>query len=318
MKDNLTEKLTQKILESIPSNIKSTDYLMDILELGRESVYRRLKGDIAFTLKEIIILATNLSFSIDELIAEVKTDQATFGIVKKETHTSLQSFQAITEFYYDLMYELHEANNKYMEISMNQLFIFMVTDKENLFKFLCYRWIHQFEKVPLNYFLSEVKIQDKIKSICKKTQHYTKFIDTVIIIDPNIFLNLITEIRYFYDRKLISDEELRLLRDELKSLLNEMEILVQKGVNEMGTKIDIYISSFYIENNSAYNKHGNCSSMYLGIHSGSVIYSHDRQVCSIHKDWLNSLKKYSTLISNCNEKMQADFFNQQYKYLEEL
>lgn len=316
--NRIKEELIKKILECIPSNIKSIDYLMDILELGRESVYRRLKGDIPFTLKEVISLSANLGFSIDELVSEAKTDKATFALTSKDNLNAQQSFLSIHESYHDILQDLYQTRNSLLEISMSRAISFFVSDRDILHRFLYYKWIHQYEKVPLNYFLKDVTVPENVKNICRKTLFYTKHINTVIILEPNIFCNIFQEIKYFYQRGLISDEELRQLKDELKDLLQHMEKLVQNGENDIGTRMHIYVSSLHIGNNSMYIECDNQAFTLMGIHSGSSIYTKDKQICYMHKTWIDSLKKYATLISNSNEKMQADFFNQQYQHLEEL
>ena len=42
MNNNLNKSVLDKILNCIPENIKPVNYLMDILDLGKESAYRRL------------------------------------------------------------------------------------------------------------------------------------------------------------------------------------------------------------------------------------------------------------------------------------
>jgi len=316
--NKLKEKLIQKILECIPSNIKSIDYLMDILELGRESVYRRLKGDIPFTLKEVMSLSANLGFSVDELISEAKAELATFGITSKDSLNAQQSFHSIQESYHDVMHDLHQSANSSLEISMSRAISFLISDRDTLHKFFYYKWIHQYEKVPLNYYLADINVPENVKNICRKTLYYAKHINTVIIFEPAIFYNLFQEIKYFYQRKLISAEEMKLLKEELKDLLQYMEEIVQNGVNDTGVDVHMYVSSLHIGNNSMYIERGKQAFTFMGIHSGSSIYTKDKQICLMHKAWIDSLKKYSTLISNSNERMQADFFNQQYSYLEEL
>ncbi|MCC8146509.1 MAG: hypothetical protein LIO93_08760, partial [Bacteroidales bacterium] len=73
-----------------------------------------------------------------------------------------------------------------------------------------------------------------------------------------------------------------------------------------------------ISSNSTYVNSNNKESVYFYINSDSSIYSYDHKLCKIQKEWLESLKRYSILITESNQKMQVDFINRQYKYLEEL
>lgn len=53
-KDDISQKLISRILISIPDNINPVLYLMDLLDLSRESAYRRIRGEIPFTFWEIL------------------------------------------------------------------------------------------------------------------------------------------------------------------------------------------------------------------------------------------------------------------------
>jgi len=70
MEKSLNKKITETILKHIPRHIKPVPYLMSFLDLGRLSTYRRLKGEIPFTVDEILKLSKEFGFSIDKIISE--------------------------------------------------------------------------------------------------------------------------------------------------------------------------------------------------------------------------------------------------------
>jgi hypothetical protein len=59
---NRKDALTTKILDSIPKNIKPIEYLIKILDISKESAYRRLRGEIPFTFEEMSKLSLDLDF----------------------------------------------------------------------------------------------------------------------------------------------------------------------------------------------------------------------------------------------------------------
>ena len=317
MENKTKSILIKKILESIPYNIKSTNYLMDILELGRESVYRRLKGDIAFTLDEIITLSTNLGFSIDEIIAETKSDKVIFGISSNVNLSDKETYH-FNDFSLDILTNLHKVDECNITSILNKVPFLFITDKEYLSRFFYYKWKHQFDKVPLDYCLSDVKIPEEFKATCKKKQHYAKHINTTFILDSNIFYNTFKEIKYYYERGLIENEELQNIKHEISDLLNDLQTIMQQGINEMNSRLFFYISSMHIDNSSSRIDSNNKSLIFMDLYSESCIYTSDPQFCKLHKKKMDSLKKYSILISESNEKMQAEFFSQQKRYLSEL
>ena len=65
MKKNLNSVLIAIVLDKIPTTIKPVSYLMELLNLSRESAYRRLRGEISFSFEETAKLSTALDFSVD-------------------------------------------------------------------------------------------------------------------------------------------------------------------------------------------------------------------------------------------------------------
>ena len=79
MNNNLNKSVLDKILNCIPENIKPVNYLMDILDLGKESAYRRLRGEKALSLEEIHKLSLELRISLDEILGKNKKNTFTLN-----------------------------------------------------------------------------------------------------------------------------------------------------------------------------------------------------------------------------------------------
>ncbi len=66
MKNHVLDELTTIIKERIPKGQNLANYLTDALCLGKEAVYRRLRGEVAFTINEVALLSNKLGISIDQ------------------------------------------------------------------------------------------------------------------------------------------------------------------------------------------------------------------------------------------------------------
>ena len=73
---NLNKIVLTKILDIMPENLKPVTLLMDVLDIGKESAYRRLRGEKPFSMEEIYKLSLVLNFSLDEIISNDKSDAA--------------------------------------------------------------------------------------------------------------------------------------------------------------------------------------------------------------------------------------------------
>ena len=65
---NYDRALLHAVKDRISSEINPVFIIMDILSIGKEAAYRRLRGEVSFTLREAAILANELGFSLNEVV----------------------------------------------------------------------------------------------------------------------------------------------------------------------------------------------------------------------------------------------------------
>ena len=85
---NLNKIVLTKILDIMPENLKPVTLLMDVLDIGKESAYRRLRGEKPFSMEEIYKLSLVLNFSLDEIISNDKSDAAAYNLTKPKEKSS--------------------------------------------------------------------------------------------------------------------------------------------------------------------------------------------------------------------------------------
>ncbi len=318
MDNRLKEILTKKIIENVPANIKPVNYITDVLDLSKESVYRRLNGQLDFTLAEIVKLSSALNFSLDYIHSQYAGKVGAFQYFPNRSMSVEDTFHSMIQEFYNSMVAVSKAKEKHADIAINRMLGSLILHYPYLYKFNYYKWLHQYDNVPLNYYFKDVKFSEETIDLIQESSYYQRRLSKTIILDENIMYNMIQEIKYFRDRGLISSEEVILLKMEINTFLEKLELVLSTGESSVGTEWKVYLSSVRISFNiSCHNYDDKVSSSYW-MHSDAPFTTLDRQVYLLQKEWMTSLKQYSTLITQSNQKMQADFLNQQYKYLEEI
>ena len=315
--DNLRSIIATKILSNIPPRVKSIDYLMEALNISRESVYRRIRGDISFTVEEIAKLSVELGFSIDELIIKDMHSRVFFDLHTSSAQTPSDNFLTIFTQNFQCMFDLpliREAES--IEIS-NRIPPGFIIFFNHLFKFCYYRWMHQNQESSLKYFYSDVALPENLLNLQQKIiENLRKIRESTFIFDPNLFLNLIQEIQYYYKRKLINEEDYSLLKEDLFGMVNMVESIAQTGFSKSGTKYNLYLSSMNVESNSRYIKYADQVKSQFYVNGMEPITISNPNLCEMHKKWLDSMRKYATLITQSNEILQVRYFNKQRIYVE--
>jgi hypothetical protein len=170
----------------------------------------------------------------------------------------------------------------------------------------------------LNYYFSDLTVPREINDMLDKIRYYAfqlKNNNITVIFDHYVFNNTIKEINYYYKRGLIKEKELFLIKKDIANMINFAENLSQTGVSKEGSKYHFYLSTFNIDSNTIYTEFDLYKESQIWVNTINPIVIGNQEISFIQKQWLNSLKRYSTLISQSNEICQFEFFSEQREYL---
>jgi len=314
---NRKDLLTTKILDSIPKNIKPIEYLIKILEISKESAYRRLRGEIPFTFEEMSKLSLDLDFSMDELIAKPGESRVLVNMQTCLEDDPSTVFLKRFEQYYQFLLHLEDYPNVETVFTLNHVPVIASVYFKNLFKFFYFKWLHKNHEASLKLNYSDVVISDEMEEIRKKVRFSTINCANKItlILDSNFFVSLMNEIQYYHKRRLINDEDFENLKKDVLEFVELLETSAQTGIFGQNAKISIYVSSMNIEANTAHAKYNGSETSFIYAFSINPISITNSAIGERHKKWINSVRKYSTLITKSNEMLQAEYFDKQREYI---
>ena len=311
--ENFNSIIIEKITENIPYNLKIVNYLMDILGLGREAAYRRIRGQIPFTLDEVIKLSVDLNFSVDEIIKENHKNINTTN----NADSSVEEIIKEMYLYFNQLAMNHvNADNNEIIIAQNRIFILALFKYKELLRFVYYKWMHQRREVSMDYKFSEVVIPETITSVAEEYLKISASLENVsVIIDSQMYMNMIKEIQYYYKRKLITEEEIEILKISLLEHLKKEEEILRTNYSSSGRKYDCYLCDFLVAPLCLYSMYDGIEESDFWIYPPQYIKINDPQISASLKEWLNSLKRYSTLITGANENVLSEFNSKQIDYI---
>jgi hypothetical protein len=318
MKMSLNNKIIEIVLKNIPPNIKPVAYLATTLTISRESSYRRIRGDIPFSMNEMVILASKLNFSIDSVIEENSPDRAYFDFYSININP-VKVFSLMMEKSNDLLENMIGSDEAESVVALNSLPPTFMALYDNLFKFTFYKWLNQSDGVLFNLNFADVVLSNELIVLQKKIKmNIRKMGNCILLLDPNVVLCLVKDIQYYYLKRLISNDDLLSLKENLKEMVDSFENIARTGLFESGSQISLYLSSLHINANTGYFHYGDTTETHIWVFTVDPIVVYNKEVSEKQKIWLNSLKRQSTLISQSNEILQAEFFDQQRSYIESL
>ena len=306
--------------EKYPKKSQLTEALMDLLLIEREAVYRRLRKEVIFSVYDMAKIANAWNISIDSI----------FGIVSEESHLFqldilpyndpiLVDLEATKKYFHFLKTLTSSNNSEYIEISRT-LPQSLLENHPMLSKFYMLKWMYQYgneNNIPsFNQFIYPEKIIELAKEYCnyiRQIKHSSYTWDNLII------QYLINDILYFKSIYLLSEEDVQLLKQEINTFLDDMEILsIQGEFAETRNKVDLYISQINIETNYCYYFSPTIKVCGIGAFVKSTAISQNESICKNFKKWIITQKKISIPISQVNERQRIEFFKQQRCRLEKL
>lgn len=312
MKKTLNNVFVKKLRTRISKEVQLVPFLMDLLDMTKESVYRRVRSQIPFTFEEISRISIELGMSIDEIIGNNENQRVFFDIKSCAENKAIEILGETMQSSLDIIQHVRKGEHSKLIFAGNRFPVYTSIPFENLIKFRIFRWIHQVEDVPLNFYLSDFKVPQDIITLQKKfVYEYQRIKKQEMIVDNNTLHSSIKDINYFYKRELINTDELRVIQDELYQLVDHLEMLTKKGVNKVGSDVLIYVSTLNIEVNSLYYESDDQSYSQLWSYFSSQVNISNTEATRNHKYWLESLKKYATLITLSDEVQRSLYLNRQ-------
>ena len=314
MEIELNKRVVTSILKHIPKNYKQVNYLVNTLKISRESAYRRIRGAIPFTVEELVTLAINLDFSIDTIYDNEKHNHSFHDLSQIQNNTD-DFFVLMLKKFNELIENMRVAKKREAIMAFNTFPPLLYINYPALFKFMYYKWLNQNNDSCQSRLFSETVLPEEAILFQKKMKgNIIPCEKVVIILDVNVFLNLIKEIQYYYNRKLLTNDEIILLREDILRLIEEFERIVQSGTYE-SANIQIYLSSLCINFNSIYYSYDENVEPLFWIFTINPVIIKNAKIISMQLKWINMLKRQSALITQSNEIMQAEFFFRQREYI---
>ncbi|WP_085535278.1 hypothetical protein [Massilibacteroides vaginae] len=315
----LNEALIAEMESKIPDGTRLANVLIEILFIGKEAVYRRLRGEVPFTLNEAAIIARQLGISLDNTVGTKLNKNAQFNLSMIDVADPILTYEKTIKEYCEAYLNLKDYENTELGLAANLIPQVFYLKYANLAKFRLFKWIYQNDKSNAYNSYSDIIIPDRITDLQKEYVRETQYIkSTMYILDDQIFTSFINDVNYFININLISKKDVELIKEDLLHLLFDLEEYATKGKFKTGTNLQVYISNINFEATYTYisTPFGNWAAFRL--FSINAIYSTDPMVYNYNRDFIMSLKKYSTLISESAEMQRIQYFNKQRAIIQSL
>ena len=317
--DVLLQSLVGQIRKRTPSGSNMAFMLGDILSIGKEAVYRRLRGEVPFSLYEAALISQKTGISLDEIVGSAPREHALLYIDPMRFESPRE--EDYRNYLKSLEYLRRMGENPAAEMGCcaNVVPVTFMIKYRSLAEFKVFQWMYQYEPIANVKPLHEMDYPAECDDMCREiVAAHRNIPSSYYIFDSLMFANLVGQIRYFTGVHLIRKEEKLRIKADLLSLIDEMETIATHGAFETGTKVRMYISNFDLE--ATYNCYdsGTDNRTIIKFFSLDSIKTADTFIFEKMKNWLDSLKRTSVLVSESGEMQRIQYFSRQRALVEGL
>lgn len=225
MINELNTGLIEALKEKLPPKTNLANLLMDTLYIGREAIYRRLRGEVPFTLEEAALISRKLGVSLDKIVGVSFSANAVFDLNVVDHDDPFNAYFTILSRYVKIFRAFQDDPTTALGTSSNTIPQTLYLKHDLLSKFRLFKCMYQNKHIQCNHF-ENLKIPEKLVDTQREFVSLTQYIhSTDYIWDNMIFHHLVNDIKYFSDIHLISCEDIQRIKEELLVLVDELKNL---------------------------------------------------------------------------------------------
>lgn len=319
MDDNLSlqQKVFDQVLRKFDRRADAVDALAGLLSLGKNAVYRRIRGDSLLTLGELYQLARHFDLSLDTLLDNEQPNQIlfTYSFFSRRV-LSVSDYLSEVHDHATALLELPEARLLYTSQEIPMLLYF---NSPLLFAFKMYVYASTYwglEKMKRKKFSFQLIGRDMINRAQEIASVYTRLPSTELW-STGIVDNTLNQIKYFattggFEQRQYAFE----LCDAVRGLVQQSRRMAETGQKlgfsesrpVPGNRFDLYFNEFSRTNDNILVEYRGGQILYTTFGTPNFLKTNDSRLCTQVREWLQSILNRSIGLSIHSGAERERFF----------
>jgi hypothetical protein len=286
--------------------------LAELLPLEKESIYRRLRGEVLFTAAEVMRIAGAWNISLDNIVAANPDKTRPFRLKTVEFVEPTEDDYAILERHNrDLALVADDPQGVAIEV-VSTLPRGVYSRSEPLTRFFTMKWCYKNFPERAQTF-KDIRITERMRRLDEEYVRLSHRIPEMHSIhDAYMIERLVEEIIYYRSIGMLSDDDVVTLRDELLALVDYLEEVTRTGVfpGRRG-RMFFYLSHTWVETEYFLYRSQSLNLSLVKVLERYYLSSLDARVFARFMQTAQATKRMSVLMSESNTLQQTDFFGRQ-------
>ena len=323
----LQQQLFSFLKDNLPPHLSLVDELGDLLGIGSDSVYRRIRGEKPVTLMELKKICEHFHLSLDQLL-QLKNDSVVFRApdLGKEHFPFADVLKSILQ----QLKHFNSFKTKQLLYLCKDMPIWQFFLYPELAAFKTFVWAKSIHNEPLYagklFSLEEMMVEDYFKTGQKIIHEYNQ-IPSIELWNEESINSTLNQIKFYKDSGGFKQaKDVDVILDSFELTIKHLSMQAEKGVKFMPGEADIlkkapvqlYVNEIVIGSNTILVELDNTKLSIIPYNVFSYILTKDARFNESMFNGFNTLKNRSTLISVTGEKERNRFFTFQLEKVKSL
>ena len=318
---DLQEEFINALSVKIPKKADLENKISDILRIEKDSAYRRLSGKVNFSIREMGVLAKEFGISLDCLLRNnMEYLWVPLLLEQPQTQMSMDSLCDVMEAGVDVLSKITEepteAGCLYNSLPP-EFFVHFPT----LAKFMFFKWGHYFIGTEEFHNFSKWEIPERVLVYMDKLKKGFEFEKMYYIWDNSLIWNVSWELDSLCKMHIVTQEEKNTIKEELKELLKRIEGFLNGNYvphMRLPEDVDFFVSTVSMGFIACYyDSKERHSVSFRTSFSFAVVDDCDDSFYKM-KEWIDSLKRMSTMLSKGGRIERRLFFETQFNTIDHI
>lgn len=312
-------ELFDSIKKKINPSLSFADEIADLLDISKDAVYRRVRGETALSLDEATLLMHKFQIENKQ---HANSDTVQFNYANYSDSPN-EITRYLTNLNIDLTYIKSDLASELIfcaeDIPLFHYFDFPLLSAFKLFywqKSILYTQEFQ-DKI-----FTQTIINPSLIELSKNLANHYKHIPSTEIWTENTINSLLKQIQFYAEAGFIDSSNTALqICQEAKAMIAQMEQETIKGYKSDDNSRDVfqlYLSDITIGNNCILAKLETRNFLYLSYNSFNVLKCSDNSFIQENEQWITRIIDNSIPLSKTSQKIRNKFFNDMYKKIDLL
>jgi hypothetical protein len=316
--ESIQSSFLEQVRKRMPTNISFAEELAELLNISRDSAYRRIRGETVLSLDEVKVVCSHFKISLDNLLAPT-SDMVSFH------HRAIDStnftFEKWLASVVDNLKMINGFPEKELIYSAKDIPFFHYYRFPELAAFKMFFWMKSYHNYPQfahEKFRPELISRDLLATGKRALELYSEIPSTEIWSDETLNVTL-SQINYYYESGYITPDFALKIYDDFAEMVKVIEQQATHGSkNSVGQNYRLYKNEIMIAETTVLFLMGDKRVSFITYNTMNILSTSQEGFCDHIERYLTNLRNKSTLISNTAEKERNKFFKRMYEKIRHM